>query len=72
MGFFVVEGGPDSRVPAEWLHYARRTMESDAIKSSLPHRGPEEQHEIASCFAGVTSWQQLCEELNLNWAEMPP
>jgi hypothetical protein len=71
VGFFVVEGEADSTVPSAWLDYARQTITEDAIRSSLSHRGPEEQDGIASCFAGVTTWQHLCEECNLDWAAMP-
>jgi len=68
VGFFIVEGGSDREVPAAWLEYAKRTSESDAIRSSLPHRGPEEQEGIGSCFAGVTTWQRVCAECGVDWA----
>jgi hypothetical protein len=71
IGFFIVEGTSDGTVPASWLGYAKRTIEEDSVRSSLPHRGPEEQAEIASCFAGVTTWQRLCKEFNINWADPP-
>lgn len=72
VAFFVVEGNRnDCLVPTEWIEYARQTIAADAVSSSLPHRGPEEQNKIASCFAGVTTWQLLCKEFKLNWAELP-
>jgi hypothetical protein len=67
VGFFVVEGDPDGGVPAEWLEHAKQTIGHDAVRSSLPHRGPEEQCDIAACFAGVTTWQRLCKEFDLKW-----
>lgn len=38
---------------------------------SLPHRSPEEQHGIVSCFAGVTTWLKVCKTFNLDWARLP-
>ena len=72
IGFFIVEGGGnDCLVPKAWIEYARQTVAPDAVASSLPHRGPEEQKGIASCFAGVTTWQRLCKEFNQNWEALP-
>jgi hypothetical protein len=72
IGFFIVEGqGADCLVPAAWIEYARQTVAPGVVASSLPHRGPEEQHGIASCFAGVATWQRLCKEFNLDWAALP-
>jgi hypothetical protein len=72
IGFFIVEGTDNDRlVPTPWIEYARQTVAPDAVASSLPHRGLEEQNGIASCFAGVTTWQRLCKELKQNWAALP-
>ena len=72
VAFFIVEGNDnDCLVPTVWIEYARQTVAPDAVGSSLPHRGLEEHNGIASCFAGVTTWQRLCKEFNLNWAALP-
>ena len=75
MGFFIVEGNDTcTEVPAKWLTFAEDTIKREAVFSSLPHRGPEEQREIASAFVGVTTWQQVCEEfcdLGLDWKLLP-
>ena len=72
VGFFIVEEiGTDCQVPAAWIDYAMQTLTPKAITSSLPHRSPEEQAGIASCFAGVTTWQLLCREFNLNFTSLP-
>jgi len=72
IGFFIVEGNnEDVEVPLNWIEFAKLTIRQDAIASSLPHRGPEEQRGIASCFAGVTTWQRLCEVFNIDWATLP-
>jgi hypothetical protein len=71
IGFFIVEGdGNDEAVPSEWVDFARETISPSALASSLPHRGPEEQADIASCFIGVTSWQSVCRKFGINWAEI--
>jgi hypothetical protein len=75
IGFFIVEGSDDSlEPPAEWLRFSSETTNAGSLASSLPHRGPEEQHQIAEAFAGVTTWQRVCQEfqdLGLGWATLP-
>ena len=71
-GLFIVEGENGSEeVPNKWQQFAKETTSRDAIGSSLPHRGPEEQREIAACFAGVTTWQRVCREFGINLASLP-
>jgi hypothetical protein len=68
IGFFIVEGnGTEGGVPPFWLDQARKTISREAITSSLPHRGPEEQEGIAGCFLGVTTWQRVCKEFEIDW-----
>ncbi|MGA3117858.1 MAG: hypothetical protein ABSF90_25925 [Syntrophobacteraceae bacterium] len=72
VGFFIVEGnGIDGEVPQSWMEYAEQTTGRSAVASSLPHRGPEEQCGIVSCFAGVTTWQRVCTTFNIEWATLP-
>lgn len=72
IGFFIVEGsGTDCQVPADWIDYAKQTLAPDAVASSLPHRGLKEQKAIASGFVGVTTWQRVCKEFNLDWTMLP-
>jgi hypothetical protein len=71
-GFFVVEGkGEIGDIPSDWLNFAKSTIHPDSIASSLPHRGPEEQILIASCFIGVTTWQVICREFSIDWNQLP-
>lgn len=72
LGFFIIEGnGLSVEVPSQWSAFAEATINSATIGSSLPHRGPEEQKGIASCFIGVTTWQRVCKEFGIDWANLP-
>lgn len=75
VGFFIVEGqGKSGDVPPDWLTYAKELVSPDVIKKSLPHRGPEEQAQIAAAFVGVTTWQKVCQEfrdLGLEYLKLP-
>lgn len=72
-GFFIIEGEGDSPdIPLAWLDQVRLTISQEAIRSSLPHRGPEEQAAIAGCFAGATTWQRVCASFSIAWGELPP
>lgn len=71
IGFFIVEGiGVTADVPAQWLAFSRQTRSNQAVATSLPHRGPEEQAAIAAAFKGVTTWQRVCSEFNIEWSKM--
>lgn len=71
IGFFIVEGdGPQGDMPPAWLDYARNTVTPASIDSSLPHRGPEERRSIASCFAGITTWQRICREFEIDFDQL--
>lgn len=67
-GFFVVEGssGGGSGVPAKWVHASVKTVSSDTIRNSLPHRSREEQEQIAACFLGATTWQAIVADFRLD------
>ncbi|MEJ2147780.1 MAG: hypothetical protein P8020_21910, partial [Acidobacteriota bacterium] len=72
IGYFIVEGeaaGLEFTEPS--LDYARETLTTEAIASSLPHRDPDEQAEIVACFTGVTTWQRVCREFDLDWNALP-
>ena len=75
LGFFIVEGEDTyTAVPSKWLEFAEHTVKHEAVFSSLPHRGPDEQREIAAAFIGVTTWQRVCEEfrdLGIDWKLLP-
>ena len=74
-GFFIVEGKDNALdIPSEWIAFAKETISETAVASSLPHRGPIEQKEIAAAFIGVTTWQTVCHEfqdLGLKWKNLP-
>jgi hypothetical protein len=72
IGFLIVEGNRvDGEVSSKWMNYAQALISAEAIQASLPHRGPEEQRGIASCFAGVTTWQRVCAEFGLDYESSP-
>jgi len=72
IGFFIVEGlGESMDVPATWINFSRETISTRAVATSLPHRGPEEQAGIAAAFCGVTTWQRVCSEFDIEWRNMP-
>ena len=72
LGFFIVEGNESSvEVPSQWNTFTATTISSVTISSSLPHRGPEEQQGIASCFIGVTTWQRVCKEFGIDYSSLP-
>ncbi len=67
IGFFIVEAdGSNGAVPLFWQDQARRTISKEAVMSSLPHRGPEEQEGISRSFIGLTTWQRVCKEFGVD------
>ena len=73
-GLFAVSGGAgpdDVSVPDEWTKAATATVGSAALASSLPHRSDAERFAIASCFLGVTTWQAIRSEFELDWDKLP-
>jgi hypothetical protein len=66
-GFFIVEGegGRSNGVPPKWVHAAVKTISGDTLRSSLPHRSPDEQAQIVECFLGATTWQAIIAEFDL-------
>jgi hypothetical protein len=73
-GFFAVSGGrtaDDIEVPAQWVDAAASTIGGSALTASLPHRTEAERGSIASCFLGVTTWQAICAEFELDWGRLP-
>lgn len=72
IALFIVEGKPpdQSDVPARWIVFANETVSANALAASLPHRSADERRSIADCFAGVTTWQAVCEQLEIPWSEI--
>jgi len=72
IGFFIVEGnGTDLSVPNNWKMFAQNTITEEVVTASLPHRGPIEQQGIASSFAGVTTWQCICDKFGIVYGDLP-
>jgi hypothetical protein len=61
-----VEGSANGAVPSKWVRAAVRTVSSDTIRGSLPHRSREEQEQIAACFLGATTWQAIVAAFELD------
>jgi hypothetical protein len=49
----------------------RMTISQEAVATSLPHRGLEEQKGIRRCFIGVTTWQMVCKDFGIDWGILP-
>jgi hypothetical protein len=72
VGFFIAEGeSGNPEVPEFWMQQVRQTMSMEAMTTSLPHRGPEEQLAIVGCFSGITTRQQVCKEYDIKWETLP-
>ena len=71
IGMIIVEGTADGSVPEYWECYASEVVSAPVLASSLPHREPSERRQIAACFAGVTTWQRVCEEFGIDPASLP-
>jgi hypothetical protein len=63
VGFFIV--GRDS------VSYARTTLDPSAITASLPHRSLDERERIARAFLGVTTWDDVCAEFDIDVRALP-
>lgn len=71
LGFFIVEGDADGAVPVHWQKAAEDTWSDAALKSSLPHRSPDERAALRRCFLGVTTWQRVVRALGLPSSVLP-
>ncbi|MBA3658618.1 MAG: hypothetical protein H0W67_03390 [Gemmatimonadales bacterium] len=54
-----------SEPPAAWREGLERSLSEEALGQSLPHRAPEERASIGAALLGVTSWQAVCDELQV-------
>ena len=69
-GFFLVEdvsGG----LPALWESAAKDAVSDAALSSSFPHLSGSERSELAACFIGVATWQQVCAAFGIDTATLP-
>lgn len=74
LGFFIVEGEGGASalsVPSLWQAAVEMTVRTDVLKASLPHRNEAEREAIARGFLGATTWQRVCRESDISWAELP-
>lgn len=74
LGFFIVEGEGGASgldVPASWQAAVEMTVRDDVLSASLPHRNHAEPEAISRCFLGATTWQRVCREFDISWAELP-
>lgn len=49
----------------KWQKEFKKTASEEAVQFSLPHRGPGEQKQISSSFLGGTTWQEVCNQLEI-------
>ncbi len=55
-GFFIVEYPKREG----WINASDATIDSETLKTSLPHRDPQSRAAIANSFLGVTNWESVC------------
>jgi hypothetical protein len=73
-GLFIVEADTASdryAVPEKWMSAARKTVSTNAIETSLPHRSEELREAIANAFVGVTTWTAVCRRFGITEAVLP-
>jgi hypothetical protein len=70
-GFFIVEGGTDPDVPRAWRDDVIASLTPEALAASFPHRGAVELAQITSCLLGATTWQAVCREFGIEFAQLP-
>jgi hypothetical protein len=63
-GFFIVES-TDGEVPQKWQEMSDATLAPDTVSLSLPHRTSNQRQEIMTGFLGITTWQALCQKLDI-------
>ena len=69
-GFFIVEGnGPE--LTQLWQDASINTLGAEALSGSFPHRSDDEISEICSCFLGITTWGNVCEEFDMDYNSLP-
>jgi hypothetical protein len=64
-GFFIVEGDKNA-VPPVWRQVFRDCLSRDALAGSFPHRTDAEVRSLSDCFLGGTTWQQICDEFEID------
>jgi len=69
-GFFLVEGDA-AGVPEIWKAAAKATTQVESLASSFPHLDPAEREELAACFLGVGTWQQVCGTFGIDFSDLP-
>lgn len=69
-GFFLVEA-VNGALPDVWVDASKATYSSSALDSSLPHLDEVERQELASCFVGVATWQQVCSRFDIDARSLP-
>lgn len=69
-GFFLVEE-LSGELPRLWVEAAHETLSAAALASSFPHLAQEEREELAACFLGVATWQQVCRTFGIDPSSLP-
>lgn len=73
LGGLIVEGQVPNplHIPEHWQMAAHETIKPQVLNDALPHRSTAEKQEIAGAFLGVTTWQKICQTLNLDFSSLP-
>jgi hypothetical protein len=70
LGLFLVEA-VNGELPEVWVTASEATYSPGALRSSFPHLDAMEREELAACFAGVATWQQVCAHFELDPRSLP-
>lgn len=65
IGMMIVEGEANGDVRGQYREYCEELLSDRVINGSLPHRSSSERERIAGGFAGVSTWQRICRELDV-------
>jgi hypothetical protein len=69
-GFFIIEGD-EAGIPARWKEAAGSALYETSLCTSFPHRSTAEIAQIASCYLGVATWQQVCSQFGIDFLALP-
>ena len=66
-GLYIVEAEAPGAFepPFTWHAAVESTITDEVLRSSLPHRTPDERLQIANALLGVTTWQAVCLEFQI-------
>jgi hypothetical protein len=72
-GLFIVEGDLPKTVdvPERWKGFSNDTTNPMVLEESLPHRSAQERLAVAHSYVGVTTWQAVCDQFQIDFSSLP-